>query len=93
MRPLGAAWVLAPALPSAWPWTWRLDPWGSVPSSSGSVGQQFQWGALGGEAWCGAQISVPDAAQLGPLLRKSKKEEKGLMSAFQEATCVNTASR
>lgn len=30
--------------------------------------------------------------RLKPLLRKRKKEERGLRSALQRATCVNTAS-
>lgn len=59
-----------------------------------SLGSQFLWGALCERGMHGGKLRslCLMLLRLGPLLRKSKKEEKGLMSVFQEATCVNTVA-
>ena len=93
VKPLGAAWILTPALASALPCTrpfrmWRPEP--SVQLAGSSHGGFWEEGHRV-ELRSRAQISVT-LPPLDPLLRKSKKEEKGLMSALQKATCVNTES-
>lgn len=77
-RPLGRAWVLTPAGPSALPgrhfWG-ETGPLGWRPCSAGAAGQLFPCGALGAEGRCRARISVPDAAPAGP--PPQEEQERG----------------
>lgn len=71
----------------------RPDPWGGAPALQAQLASCSHVGLW--EQRDGVEPGSPclTLRPLGPLLRKSKKEEKGLMSAFQEATCVNKVSR